>query len=126
MEEERSKLGKSSWIMLGISVLALGIFVVVFMKLQSGHGEDVARCETKCKTMTKCQKQGSEGREPGPRGHVAKPSRGRDRTPSDALSRPPSPLLGWRSRRVRMRVAVRRTCTSRPRACAATGRQETR
>jgi hypothetical protein len=64
MEEERSKLGKSSWIMLGISVLALGIFFAVFMKLQEGHGDDVARCVEKCKTMPECRYVTGEGGNP--------------------------------------------------------------
>jgi hypothetical protein len=61
MEEDRSKLGKSSWIMLGVAVLGFAIFGIVFAKLQGGHDEDVARCVTKCSKTIQCRNQSSDG-----------------------------------------------------------------
>jgi hypothetical protein len=62
--EERSKLGKASWITLGVSLLGLGIFIVVFLKLQAGHGDDVARCVDKCKSMPECRYVNGQGGNP--------------------------------------------------------------
>jgi hypothetical protein len=50
--------------MLGVSVLLLGIFVAVFMNLQSGHSDDVAKCVEKCKTMPECRYVTGEGGNP--------------------------------------------------------------
>jgi hypothetical protein len=55
MEEERSKLGKSSWIMLGAAIVGFGIFIAVFMYLQGDHEGDIKQCVEKCKTMPECR-----------------------------------------------------------------------